>query len=99
MTPAATASAPGASTIDLLLKHARPVPRYTSYPTAAAFHGGVTAADLETQLARRTDEPLSLYVHVPFCRNACWFCGCNRVTTGAGSKVVGPYLEALAAEL
>ena len=99
MTPAATVSAPSASTIDLLLKHDRPVPRYTSYPTAAAFHGGVTAADLESQLARRTDEPLSLYVHVPFCRNACWFCGCNRITTGAGSKVVGPYLEALAAEL
>ncbi len=38
-------------------------------------------------------------MHVPFCRNACWFCGCNRITTGAGSKVVDPYLEALAAEL
>ena len=99
MTPAATVSPRPTTPIDLLLKHDRPVPRYTSYPTAAAFHGGVGSADLEAQLARPTDAPLSLYVHVPFCRNACWFCGCNRITTGAGSKVVDPYLDALAAEL
>jgi oxygen-independent coproporphyrinogen-3 oxidase len=99
MTPAATAPSLPTTTIDLLLKHDRPVPRYTSYPTAAAFHGEVTADDLAAQLARPTADPLSLYVHVPFCRNACWFCGCNRITTGAGSKVVEPYLEALAGEL
>jgi oxygen-independent coproporphyrinogen-3 oxidase len=98
MTPAAAAP-PRPSTLDLLLKHDRPVPRYTSYPTAAAFHGGVTADDLAAQLGRPTAEPLSLYVHVPFCRTACWFCGCNRITTGAGSKVVEPYLETLAGEL
>jgi oxygen-independent coproporphyrinogen-3 oxidase len=97
MTPAATA--PPASPIDLLLRYDRPVPRYTSFPTAAAFHADVTAQDLAAQLARPTDDPLSLYVHVPFCRNACWFCGCNRISTGAGSKVVGPYLKALAGEL
>ena len=99
MTPAATVPSRPSTTIDLLLRHDRPVPRYTSYPTAAAFHGGVTADDMAAQLARPTADPLSLYVHVPFCRNACWFCGCNRVTTGAGSKVVEPYLAALAAEL
>jgi oxygen-independent coproporphyrinogen-3 oxidase len=98
MTPA-TAAPSRPSTLDLLLKHDRPIPRYTSYPTAAAFHGGVTADALAAQLARPTAEPLSLYVHVPFCRNACWFCGCNRITTGAGSKVVEPYLESLAGEL
>ena len=43
--------------------------------------------------------PLSLYVHIPFCRHACWYCGCNRITTQAGSKVVGPYLRALGREL
>ncbi len=97
MTP--TATVPPASSIDLLLRYDRPVPRYTSYPTASAFHADVTAEDLVAQLACPSDDPLSLYVHVPFCRNACWFCGCNRITTGAGSKVVGPYLEALAGEL
>jgi len=85
--------------LDLLLKYDKPVPRYTSYPTAAAFHEGVGAEELAAQLARPSHEPLSLYVHVPFCRHACWYCGCNRVTTQAGSKVVGPYLAGLEKEL
>ena len=92
---------PGAPTspLELLLKYDKPVPRYTSYPTAAKFHSGVGAVDLAGQLARPSNEPLSLYVHVPFCRHACWYCGCNRITTQLGSKVVAPYLESLAQEL
>jgi len=88
-----------ATALDLLLRYDRPVPRYTSYPTAAAFHDGVGPADLAVQLAGPGDAPLSLYVHVPFCRHACWYCGCNRVTTQAGSRVVEPWLEALEKEL
>ena len=85
--------------LELLLKYDKPVPRYTSFPTAAAFHDGVGPDDLMAQLARPTKAPLSLYVHLPFCRHACWYCGCSRITTQAGSKVVLPYLEALAKEL
>ena len=96
--PAAMAAAPP-SLADLLLKYDRPVPRYTSYPTAAAFDDAVGARDLAAQLKQQGPEPLSLYVHVPFCRQACWYCGCHRVVTQGGSKVVGPYLEALAKEL
>ncbi|MEB3321846.1 MAG: oxygen-independent coproporphyrinogen III oxidase [Synechococcaceae cyanobacterium] len=98
----AAASAPAlddATPLELLLKYDRPVPRYTSYPTAAAFHDGVGPEDLAAQLARPGAGPLSLYVHVPFCRHACWYCGCNRVTTQAGSKAVAPYLAALEKEL
>jgi oxygen-independent coproporphyrinogen-3 oxidase len=91
--------APTVSRLDLLQKYDKPVPRYTSYPTAATFHAGVGAADLEAELARPGEAPLSLYVHVPFCRHACWFCGCHRVTTQLGSRVVEPYLAALAREL
>ena len=91
------------SPLALLHKSDRPVPRYTSYPTATAFTPAVTGADLAAALAelgQASDEaPLSLYVHVPFCRHACWYCGCNRVTTQAGSKAVRPYLEAIAREL
>ena len=90
---------PQATPLELLLKYDKPVPRYTSYPTAAQFHSGVGPADLAAQLARPCEEPLSLYVHVPFCRHSCWYCGCNRITTQLGSKVVAPYLESLAQEL
>ena len=85
--------------LQLLLKHDKPVPRYTSYPTAASFHTGVGPSELVAELARPSSEPLSLYVHIPFCRHACWYCGCNRISTQAGSKVVGPYLQALGREL
>ncbi|MEI6829265.1 MAG: oxygen-independent coproporphyrinogen III oxidase [Synechococcaceae cyanobacterium ELA445] len=85
--------------LDLLLKYDRPVPRYTSYPTAAAFTAEVGSQELAVQLAQPSAEPLSLYVHVPFCRHACWYCGCNRITTQAGSKAVAPYLQALEREL
>ena len=98
-TVAAASAAPVLDPIELLLKYDQPVPRYTSYPTAAAFTPAVGEAQLRGQLAQPTAAPLSLYVHVPFCRHACWYCGCNRVTTQLGSTVVAPYLASLAREL
>jgi oxygen-independent coproporphyrinogen-3 oxidase len=54
------------------------VPRYTSYPTAASFHAGVDEGVYRDWLAAVPDtEPLSLYVHVPYCRALCWYCGCH----------------------
>lgn len=97
--PALASHAPPSRSLELLLKHDKPVPRYTSYPTAASFHTGVGPEALAGELAISSTAPLSLYVHVPFCRHACWYCGCNRITTQGGSKVVEPYLEALRAEL
>lgn len=94
-----TATPQTSRALELLHKHDRPVPRYTSYPTAAAFRADVGDLQLRQQLAEITDAPLSLYVHVPFCRHACWYCGCNRITTQLGSKVVEPYLASLAQEL
>jgi oxygen-independent coproporphyrinogen-3 oxidase len=95
----ATTLSPAPSPIELLLKYDRPVPRYTSYPTAAAFSDAVGETQLLAQLGQASTDPLSLYVHVPFCRHACWYCGCNRVTTQLGSKVVAPYLDTLEREL
>ena len=97
--PTAPAASPALSPLELLLKYDRPVPRYTSYPTAAAFSTAVGAGEMAKQLAIPSGAPLSLYVHVPFCRHACWYCGCNRITTQLGSTVVAPYLLALGREL
>jgi len=54
------------------------VPRYTSYPTAPHFHGGIDQAIYRGWLGGLPAEtPLSLYLHVPFCDTLCWFCGCH----------------------
>ena len=78
---------------------ATPVPRYTSYPTAAEFTGAIGRKDMEQALAGvGAEEPLSLYVHIPYCHEICWYCGCN---TGAANKTarLASYLDALHAEI
>lgn len=63
---------------ELLARYSKPVPRYTSYPTAPHFHEGVTDAVYAGWLAAvPEDAALSLYVHIPFCDRLCWFCGCH----------------------
>ncbi|HEY7515326.1 MAG TPA: coproporphyrinogen III oxidase, partial [Vicinamibacteria bacterium] len=55
---------------DLLRKYDRPGPRYTSYPTAVEFHAGFDEPAYRRRLAeaaRKPEEPLSLYLHLPFC--------------------------------
>jgi oxygen-independent coproporphyrinogen-3 oxidase len=61
-----------------IAQHARPVPRYTSYPTAPHFHEGIGNAAYRDWIATvPTDAGLSLYMHIPFCDRLCWFCGCQ----------------------
>lgn len=85
----------------LLAKYDRPGPRYTSYPTAPHFHEGFDDAayhDRLTSVASRVDDPLSMYVHIPFCEARCTYCGCNVVI----SPRKGPeeaYLQAIEKEL
>ncbi|MBC2665642.1 oxygen-independent coproporphyrinogen III oxidase [Novosphingobium flavum] len=76
---------------------ARPVPRYTSYPTAAEFGAHVGAAEQELALSRVSGD-VSLYVHIPFCEEICWYCGCN---TGRANKVqrLASYLDVLHHEI
>ncbi len=75
------------------------VPRYTSYPTAPHFNNDVGAELFREWIASiPPNSEISLYVHVPFCRNLCWFCACRTQGTQTDSPVAA-YLETLKAEL
>lgn len=76
-------------------------PRYTSYPTVPAWQDGFGEADYRAALERagRTPEaPLSLYFHIPFCRERCTFCGCN-VVIARDQKRADPYIDSLVREM
>ncbi|WP_044414897.1 oxygen-independent coproporphyrinogen III oxidase [Halarcobacter anaerophilus] len=80
-------------------KYSRPGPRYTSYPTAPEFTEEFTQEDLKKYYkSQSNNRTLSLYIHLPFCRSACYFCGCNVIFTSKEDKKVR-YLEYLKKEL
>ena len=75
-------------------------PRYTSYPSADRFHNDFCEVDYLGALERvaKANEPLSLYFHLPFCPNICYYCGCNKIITkdhGRSAK----YIKYLAKEM
>ncbi|PEQ14034.1 oxygen-independent coproporphyrinogen III oxidase [Novosphingobium sp. PC22D] len=74
-----------------------PVPRYTSFPTAAEFSDSIGVADFVSALEGLRGEA-SLYVHIPFCEKICWYCGCNTSAAGRRDRVTS-YLDALHREI
>ncbi len=87
------------STIDFekFSKYSKPGPRYTSYPTALEFSDDFKYEEYIHYL-ENANEKLSLYVHLPFCRSACYFCGCNVVFTSKEKKL-STYIEYLKKEV
>ena len=75
-------------------------PRYTSYPTAMQFDASLSANDYRHNalLSNANGLPLSLYVHIPFCRSLCYYCGCNNIVTRNQTRV-GRYLANLHQEI
>ena len=84
----------------LFKKYNVPVPRYTSYPTANEFepfdaHRYLKAVETSNDAAA---DNISFYIHVPFCRHLCHYCGCNSVAM-AQPKRIEEYFETLHKEI
>jgi len=85
----------------LLERYDRPGPRYTSYPTAPEWRKDYGDQEYRAALDRASrveDQPMSLYLHLPFCWERCLFCGCN-VVISKRSEVADTYLEYLYREI
>lgn len=88
-------------TPELVQRYNRPGPRYTSYPTVPAWADVFTTIDYVNALdtvAQQPDEPLALYVHLPFCVERCHYCGCNATVT-RHAHVVDTYLDRVEREI
>jgi oxygen-independent coproporphyrinogen-3 oxidase len=86
----------------LIRRYDQSGPRYTSYPTAAQFHDGITETDYMLW-ARHSNEdpiprPLSIYIHIPFCDTVCFYCACNKVVTKHHERATD-YLDHLYKEI
>jgi oxygen-independent coproporphyrinogen-3 oxidase len=86
---------------ELIRKLDRQGPRYTSYPTAdrfGAFGYGDYLQTVAALRARGGRQPLSLYLHIPFCDTVCYYCACNKIVTKDRSKAA-TYLAYLMREI
>lgn len=75
------------------------LPRYTSYPPANRFSPDVCEADVAGELlALPTNADLSVYIHIPFCKQLCWYCGCH-ASVPTRANPLDSYVEALLQEI
>jgi oxygen-independent coproporphyrinogen-3 oxidase len=88
--------------LDLIRRLDRNGPRYTSYPTADRFVETFNAPAYAGWLSKRAgsgaSNPLSLYIHIPFCNTLCFYCACNKVITKDRNKS-GEYVRYLIREM
>jgi oxygen-independent coproporphyrinogen-3 oxidase len=95
-------STPVAFDSALVSRFDRNGPRYTSYPTADRFVEAFGPEQYRTWAERRNiggiQRPLALYVHLPFCRDVCFYCACNKIVTRDAGKTAR-YLDYLEKEI
>jgi oxygen-independent coproporphyrinogen-3 oxidase len=83
----------------LLNRYSKPVPRYTSYPTAPHFTDGLGLRLIdEVHWGVNQMDRVSLYLHIPFCDRLCWFCGCHTKQTNRYTPVSN-YVTSLIGEM
>jgi oxygen-independent coproporphyrinogen-3 oxidase len=88
----------GLTTRELIERYDVHAPRYTSYPTAAQFTPAVGGAQWAEWLkAAPSGQAVSLYIHIPFCKRLCWYCGCNTRAVNRES-VITSYVDLLLRE-
>lgn len=76
----------------------RPAPRYTSYPTAPSWKEMTEGCYRDAlRIFDQEDQPLSIYVHIPFCRSMCLYCGCS-VILNRNEDRQDVYVDAVLAE-
>ncbi|MET0271627.1 MAG: oxygen-independent coproporphyrinogen III oxidase [Phenylobacterium sp.] len=98
MTHALAAAGPLTQT-QLIAKYDGRAPRYTSYPTAVQFTPQVTSETYRDWLKDLpADDPVSLYLHIPFCARLCWYCGCNTRAVNT-HQPIGDYVALMLDEL
>lgn len=84
---------------DLIAKYGEArLPRYTSYPTAPKFAQTVTPSDYADWIGDIGRGATSLYLHIPFCRSMCWYCGCHTAITRL-DQPIEDYLNVLHREI
>ncbi len=86
---------------ELLNKYSVAVPRYTSYPPANFFNESFTPdlyRDAVTVSNTQKPEHISIYIHIPFCYQMCYYCGCNS-QLHKDKATTGDYIDALKKEI
>ena len=86
---------------ELITRYGTQGPRYTSYPTAPNWGTHVGNNDYLDYLGKcgQNSQPLSLYFHMPFCHELCWFCACHKMIRPVHGAHEDRYIAALSHEV